>query len=143
MHTLPLFHVESWEDALEADVHALGGPKVVGEMLWPHLGPIDGGKKLRRIVNKEHKQRLNEEEKAFIIREAARRGSRRLVEYYCKLGRAKAIPIAPEDEKEKVVELYESIRKPALELYELIHDIERRHGDSCVPSIVRKFSGDG
>lgn len=127
MKTLPLFgEAESWEDALEADVHAAGGPKTIGVMLWPQLGPAEGGRKLRRIVNREHKQKLDKREESLIIQAAARQGSRRLVEYYAQLGNARVIPIAPADEMESVVEEFHRIERQLAPLLEQIAAIKKR-----------------
>lgn len=117
-----------WEDAFMADVMAAGGFKVIGNLLWPDMRVQDAGKKLKRFTIEGRRERLKHQEEAKIIREAARHGSRLLVEYYAKLSSARVIPVAPEDSKQQVNEDFERIKTVILPLAERIIEIDRGAG---------------
>jgi hypothetical protein len=96
---LPM-HIEDLNDAILAAVDALGGPKVVGVMLWADLEPAPAGNRLRDCLNSARRERLTPGQLALIRRKAREVGCHVLASYEMKVaGYARPVPIAPEDEQ--------------------------------------------
>lgn len=69
----PLF-VEDIYDALRHAIGALGGAKIVGHQLWPHMNPAKAGEKLNDCLNRDRPQKLDPEEIQMISRLAGQAG---------------------------------------------------------------------
>lgn len=65
-----LWH-DTLEDALRDAVHALGGPKAVGYMLWPDKSMIESAKYLNKCLDPERAEKLELSQLVMIMREAA------------------------------------------------------------------------
>jgi len=61
---------ESMDEALTDAVHAAGGPKVVGAMLWPDKDPQEAGKFLNRCLSPDRSEKLELSQWLFIMRKA-------------------------------------------------------------------------
>lgn len=65
-----LFH-ETIEDALAADISALGGPKKCGAWLFAHLPPDQAGGMVRACLNSERNEKLAPHQVFQILERAA------------------------------------------------------------------------
>lgn len=70
---LPLF-IEDCYEALRAAVNALGGPKVIGQALWPKLSVVRARQDLLDCLNPENARKLDFEEVMMILRMAKAKG---------------------------------------------------------------------
>lgn len=95
---IPMFY-DTYEDAIRDCVTALGGNKVVGNMLWPAMPADDAGRKLSHCLNTEKREKLDLGE-LRLIRQAARKvGVHILAHYEARdAGYTEPQPINPEDE---------------------------------------------
>jgi len=110
MDQLALWH-DSIEDALEADVMAIGGPKTVAYALWPAKSMAEGARYLRRCLDSERAEKLALDEVAKLIEMAAENGSRCAISYLGRRAHAKIIPVAPDDERAELLERWESAQR--------------------------------
>ncbi len=62
------------EEALKAAVQHLGGPKVVGALLWPDKSPDSARTRLLDCLNTSRAERLDMTEAMFILRKAKEKG---------------------------------------------------------------------
>jgi hypothetical protein len=62
------------EEALKAAVQHLGGPKVVGAMLWPDKSPDSARTRLLDCLNPSRAERLDMSEAMFILRKSKEKG---------------------------------------------------------------------
>lgn len=62
------------EEALKAAVQHLGGPKVVGGLLWPDKSPDSARTRLLDCLNTSRAERLDMTEAMFILRKAKEKG---------------------------------------------------------------------
>lgn len=69
---LPFF--DGPEEALKAAVQHLGGPKVVGALLWPDKSPDSARTRLLDCLNTSRAERLDMTEAMFILRKAKEKG---------------------------------------------------------------------
>ena len=96
---LPLI-IQSYDEALQATVLALGGNKVVGHLLWPAKEPDEAGKQLSNTLNHRKRDVLDPHELALIRREARRKGVHILASFEMRdAGYAEPKPVEPEDER--------------------------------------------
>lgn len=94
-----LFH-ETFSEALEDCVRALGGNKAVGSTLWPEKSIDDARRSLLDALNPERAQKLSPEQTLLIVSEAAKRGCLAGVAYVTRACRcADPQPIEPENER--------------------------------------------
>ncbi len=97
-HQIPLFY-DTYEDAIRDCVTALGGNKVVGNILWPALPVEDAGRRLAHCLNTEKREKLDLGELRLIRREARKAGVHILAHYEARdAGYGEPQPISPEDE---------------------------------------------
>lgn len=90
---------ENESEAIRHAVAALGGPQVVGHMLWPTVDPIDAGIKLANCLNRHRKEKLSLAEFFLIMREARKIGCHVIAAFVNKnAGYAPPMPIEPKDE---------------------------------------------
>lgn len=110
---------DSIYDAVLADVGALGGPKVVGPLLWPTIDcPHQSGAKLRDCLNPKNKQKLCITELLFIKREACKAGSFATVFFEMEqIGMSRPEPIEPENEvaklQQQLIDTHKSMERMA------------------------------
>lgn len=62
------------EEAIKAAVQHLGGPKVVGALLWPDKSPDSARTRLLDCLNTGRAERLDMTEAMFILRKAKEKG---------------------------------------------------------------------
>lgn len=62
-------------DAMREDVRALGGTKVAGPLFWPEKSVKDAQQLLNDCLNRNRKEKLDQEQLMFLIRRAREAGS--------------------------------------------------------------------
>jgi hypothetical protein len=75
-----MFH-ECIEDAITADVMALGGYGKVAGWLFPHLQPDQGKAHMRACLNADRAEKLSPPQTALIVQKARDIGSRATADY--------------------------------------------------------------
>lgn len=96
---IPLFF-DTYEDAIRDTVTALGGNKVVGNMLWPALPVDDAGRKLSHCLNRDKREKLDMGELRLIRHAARKAGIHTLAAYEMRdAGYSDPQPVEPEDER--------------------------------------------
>lgn len=94
----------SFRDALITCVDAAGGPKHVGHALWPHMDPIEAGKKLCRCLDRERPEKLAPEEVWQVLRLAREYGCHVGIEYLADtLGYSRPVLAAPIAEEQALL----------------------------------------
>lgn len=109
----PALFYDSFLEALRDDVLAIGGPKVVGKLLFPHKEVEPARNALNDCLNSDRRERLTDEQEHFIIRRAREvRGFSAAIYYTCDAtGFERPKALNPEDEKAKLQrELIEAAR---------------------------------
>jgi hypothetical protein len=76
-----LFH-ETIEDALGADIAALGGPKKCGAWLFSHLPPDQAGGMVRACLNQERSEKLGPLQVYQVMEKAATASSFATLQFY-------------------------------------------------------------
>lgn len=105
---------DSYLDALRDDVLALGGPKVVGKMLFPEKELEPARNALNDCLNSTRRERLSDEQERLIIRKAREaRGFSAALYFLCDdAGFERPKAINPEDEKAKLMrEFNEGVKR--------------------------------
>ena len=98
---------EGPEDALSADVAALGGAHRVGTKLRPELTGKGAQGWLLNCLNPEHDQNLKQSQIELIVQWARAAGSTNYAEYWPTTNNmSKPVKIEPEDEKAKLQREY-------------------------------------
>lgn len=91
------------EDALSADVQALGGPYTVGVKLRPELDKKAARNWLLNALNPDHNQNMTQSQIRLLVSLARERGSYHYIHFWEKDNNmSKSVPIEPEDEKVKL-----------------------------------------
>lgn len=94
-----LFH-ETFTEAIEDCVRALGGTKKVGVLLWPEKGVEEARRALLDALNPERAQKLSPDQVLLVLAEAAKVGCLSGVAYVTRACRcADPQPVEPEDER--------------------------------------------
>ena len=98
MEQEPLFY-EDLNGALAHVVSALGGPKVVGNGLWPSM-PVDkAGRKVTDCLRETHAQRFTFDDLIWLLAEARKQGIHSAMAHINEIvGYAAPVPVEPEDE---------------------------------------------
>lgn len=97
-----LFH-EDLNSALAHLVSALGGPKKVGNQLWPSLSIDGAARKVHHCLNDQHQQDFKPNEVIWLLREARKKGVHSAMSYVCgELGYQEPVELNPETEAEKL-----------------------------------------
>ena len=100
MEQQPLFF-ESVFEALKYVCQALGKPKEIGPLIFPHKeDPVAAGRLLSDCLNPDRPEKLDIEQVILLLRLAKERGCHAGVEYINNAcGYSKPIPVDPDDEK--------------------------------------------
>lgn len=98
-----LFDPQTPEEALSADVRALGGPHIVGKKLRPELDKTAARNWLLNCLNPEHKQNLTQSQIRLLVNLARERDSAHYIRFWS-ADNSMTEPelITPESEKEKL-----------------------------------------
>lgn len=107
---LDLWH-EAPEDALKADIWALGGPKKVARLLYPAKPVIEGGKYIDRVLDSERPEKFSLEEIMLIIEEAEKVGSRCYAAFVADRASCRLQIVSPEDRKKELLERWDAARE--------------------------------
>ncbi len=115
MNQQSLFHEDVYE-ALQTDVQACGGNKVVGSLLYAEMPPDKAGEKLARCLNQHHQQELKPDQVSLIIKQASKGNSFATIYFICQEANlSQPERIEPEDEKAKLqrefIQMGESMKK--------------------------------
>jgi len=93
-----MFH-EDFRDALRHVVNALGGPKKVGQLLWPSLTVDQARCRLNNCLDPSRAEKLDYPEIIFIVAEGRKIGIHSAAaQFNRETGYADPVPIEPEDE---------------------------------------------
>lgn len=127
---------ESLPDALRATVDALGGPKVVGVILWPEK-PVDEARRLLLdCLNPDRPHRLDPETLLLLLRIAREKGIHLAVSWILSsLGYAPPQPIEPEDQQ---AELIRQFNRSAAEVVAMGERIARLNITAIEPRQARR-----
>lgn len=95
---LALMH-DSFNDALREAIHAIGGPKKLGALLWPEQ-PVDhASNKVRDCLNPDRRERFSPDQVLMILRLARQAGCHSAAAFLMReAGYADPVPVDPEDE---------------------------------------------
>jgi hypothetical protein len=96
-----MFH-ECIEDAISADVAALGGYGKVAGWLFPHLQPDQGKAHMRACLNPERAEKLAPPQVLLVMRRAAEIGSDASKRYYEQYLGCRIEFIDPKDEADEL-----------------------------------------
>jgi len=110
MDQLNLWH-DTPEEALDADIQAIGGYKAAGYALWPARKMIEASRRLRRCLDPDRVEKLDHDEVSRLVELAASSGSRAYVTYLARRSSAKVIPVSPDDEKAELMEQWRQAKK--------------------------------
>lgn len=99
--------IESINDAVQEMVRCLGGPKIVGKILWPEKGVEAAARQLADCLNTERAARLSPEQTVLLFamsRQAGYHGAKRWFDE--STGYVPGEPMEPEDERAKLQRQY-------------------------------------
>lgn len=95
---------ETLTDALRATVDALGGPKVVGVMLWPEMGLDEARRRLLDCLNPDRQHRLDPDRLLRLMKLSREKGVHIAIAWIlAELGYATPQPIEPEDQQAELI----------------------------------------
>lgn len=98
---------ETLTDALRATVDALGGPKVVGQSLWPEKGTDEARRLLLDCLNPDRAQRLDPDRLVLLMKMARAKGIHTAIGWILdELGYAKPVPVDPDDQQSDLMRQY-------------------------------------
>ena len=90
---------ETLTDALRATVDALGGPKVVGQTLWPEKGTDEARRMLLDSLNPDRPHRLDPDRLVLLLKMARAKGIHTATAWILvEVGYGPPIPVEPEDQ---------------------------------------------
>lgn len=117
---MPFF--ESAEDALKAAVQALGGMKVVGQMIWPDKAPDAAARLLNDCLNPARSEKLEISQVMFLLQKSGRDGFHTAFEW---IAQEVGYSIKPIVREEQVDQIKEAIQKMATDLPKLMEVLNR------------------
>lgn len=104
-------------DALGDLVRALGGPKSVGEALWPKKQPDDAAGRVKDCLNRNRRETLDAEEIMWLLRRGREVGCHEPVRWICRTsGYTEPEPVEAESELTKLLRDYLSAEGRQAEL---------------------------
>jgi hypothetical protein len=100
---LSLVH-EDLNEALKHLISAMGGPKVIGDAMWPAMkNPEKAGRKVADCLNSNHQQKFSPDEVIWLLCEVRKKGIHSAMAWISEeCGYAAPQPIVPEDEAAKL-----------------------------------------
>lgn len=128
----PLFF-DSIHDAVGSVVVALGGKKVVGPLLWPHLKEQTAYTRLAHCLSDEFPEKLAPEEILFLARKGREIGCHAIAAYLLMdCGYAPPVPVDPVNEAEA---LRREIRDGVADMNRRLARLERLEAASSVKAV--------
>lgn len=97
---LPIF--EGPEDALRAAVQAVGGAKVVGAKLWPHLTVDAAARKLLDAINPDRHEKLDLAQVLLVLRLAHEKGAHAPMQWLATEAGYEARPVTPQEQVDRL-----------------------------------------
>lgn len=92
-------HHESISDALREVIHAIGGPKIVGERMFPDMPADHAASRIRDCLNADRRDRFTPDQVLMILRLGHQvRCHAGMVFMARELGYSDPVPVDPEDE---------------------------------------------
>jgi hypothetical protein len=90
---------ETLTDALRATVDALGGPKVVGQTLWPEKGTDEARRALLDCLNPDRPHQLGDDRLVLLLKMSRAKGIHTATAWImAEIGYAPPQPVEPEDQ---------------------------------------------
>lgn len=126
-----LFH-ESVEDAMGADVAALGGPKKVGAWMFPHLPPDQAGGMVRACLNPERSEKFSPGQVLLLKSKAREVGAFATITFEAQQLGYRIEWLDPQDEADELRRDVRDLLKVVNQRLERIERVEAR------PVLVRK-----
>ena len=77
-----LWH-DALEDALKDVVHAMGGPKAVGSMLWPDKPLADAARYLNQCLDQDRAEKLSLSQLVFLMQKAGEKEIHTAIHFLC------------------------------------------------------------
>ncbi len=95
---------ETLIDALRATVDALGGPKVVGSVLWHEMGTDEARRRLLDCLNPDRQHRLDPDRLVLLLKMARAKGIHTAIAWIlAEVGYAAPQPVEPQDEEAELL----------------------------------------
>ena len=104
-------HFECAEDALKAAVQALGGSKIVGQMIWPDKTVDNASRLLMDVLNPNRAEKLDMSQIMFIFKKAKEVGCYSPFVWFSLECGFEAAPISKEVMKDRLVDVIEGASK--------------------------------
>lgn len=99
------------QDAIRADVQALGGVKKVAKpILWPTKDDVTAQNRLRAAINHNHDQELAPDEIETLIEHASLAGSFHIIQYFTRKARGQFVRVEPRTRVERLMEKVEQLQ---------------------------------
>lgn len=94
---------DDWYDAANTVVMALGGKKIVADMLWPSKPIEDSHRLLSHCLNRDRSEKLDPDQIAHLRRKGREVGCHALADWESRDAGYKYEPIEPENEQAKLM----------------------------------------
>lgn len=122
-------HHESMADALREVIQAVGGPKAVGERMFPDM-PIDhAASRIRDCLNSDRRDRFTPEQVLMILRMGHQCGCHSGMVFIARdLGYADPVPVEPEDEVARLQREFVEASKSLMTMANKIERMQSRVG---------------
>lgn len=99
--------VDSLEEAMQAAVSALGGPKKTASMLWPSMRITDAARKLNHCLDPDRAEKLSGHEFELLGEKARESDCHTIMHYLAKRwGYQEPKPVEPENEQARLMRDY-------------------------------------
>ena len=120
-----LWH-ESLDEALRDAVHAIGGPKAAGYLLWPDKKMDDSARYLHRCLDPERSEKLELSQVVMLMREAKANDCHTPMAYLAsELGYEEPKPKDPETERDRIQREFIQAQE---QMQALVKRMERMNG---------------
>mgnify|MGYP003421224960 FL=1 len=122
-------HHESMADALREVIQAVGGPKAVGERMFPDM-PIDhAASRIRDCLNHDRRDRFTPDQVMMILRMGHQCGCHSGMVFIAReLGYAEPVPVEPEDEVARLQREFVEASKSLMTMANKIERMQSRVG---------------
>ena len=127
-------HHESMADALREVIQAAGGPKAVGELMFPDMPADHAAGRIRDCLNSDRRDRFTPDQVLMILRIGHRVGCHAGMVFMSReLGYADPVPVEPEDE---VARLQREFVEASKNLISMAGKIEQMQARATLKSVA-------